>query len=636
MKTLRCFLLASGAVLLTAGHAYGAAAEASTLADLQAVPLGLMKGAKNFRLHGCVAGSPRGAGDFTFKTNAELTALGFSVADGYIVIGPKEAPTSIANGALLREVGDQVTTDMFCAASDGTTDDSAKVGAAINTWPAIRRPIVVEPNTVFGGLLFEGPSFDGLRLTVTKSYLPVTTSPIAMLAFQKAADLTLDVSCDQRNTLQIASEFYSCINLFGTTSTRVKLAAYNIRGDGLYVRGSPYGDTTDRVTNLVFDVSCYNATADGRNAVSIIDANGFRGKLESHLCGGKIGSVWMPGGIDLEPALSNEVVENGIIESRAYCDNSVSCFAAGSSVGAVRNISATIDNTCGSLQQACAYLYSTDNVSIRERAKAETKGTGIGMIFAANTNLKADAEVDGFGTGVSVSGNLISPQITVDVFGYGTTSCAAQGNASGYALGVANGTSHTGRGSVAIRARLNDTTQCPLGIVGYTNTTWNGVTLSVDANVQDTTGPTFVRPLYGFINSPASSLAGIMVASVPQMPLSRAFPTGIGNLIQRDMHFFDVPTATASGGAVTLNYARGRIGTGILSTAAGSSTTIVMTNNQCVAGRSVEATLVSNTSSGGLPSHVFVNNGDGTCSLTVTNAGITNFSGNLTYDYSVN
>lgn len=94
-------------------------------------------------------------------------------------------------------------------------------------------------------------------------------------------------------------------------------------------------------------------------------------------------------------------------------------------------------------------------------------------------------------------------------------------------------------------------------------------------------------------------------------------------------------TGTASGGAVTLSVAMGTVTSESLSTAAGSSYTLTLTNTLVKTTSAVQAQAFLGTSTVGQPTITSITPASGSVVIVVKNTGANAFSGTLTIPFQV-
>lgn len=372
----------------------------ASLSDVQRLDADAMKAAGAVRLAGCTAGSARGGGAFVYRPASELSAMGFAAPDGGIVIAPADHPGSLAAGGLLRQVRSHVTTDMECAASDGKTDDSTKVMAAIDAGALLHKPVFIAPNTVLQNVVLDGLKYPGRydHMTVTFPFALHGTQGLGGIGLVGTNDVTLSGTMDQQNTLQPQNEHIANIVLLGATNTTLHVDNLNLRGDGLYATDLK-NQTGHPSSGIRGDFNCSNRKPDGRNCASFISATDVDIKGNSVLVGGVVGGLHEPGGVDLESNVPGQVVQNLRWTGHFVCGPDAAMCVGGTGVGTYSNVVFNVDVECRITAPKlwCGNFDGFKNSTINMRKSAPASGGRaptriIGSALAGTVRTKGPAD----------------------------------------------------------------------------------------------------------------------------------------------------------------------------------------------------------------------------------------------------
>jgi hypothetical protein len=457
--------LVATAVIVALGGAAAASppSQFSTMSDLQRLTYNDMKGMAGVRLAGCDAGSPRGGGLFTYKSRDELTALGFTAPDGGVVIAPSDHSGSLAFGGLLREIGDRVTTDMECAASDRKTDDSAKVQATIDAAAALHKMAFIAPNTVFDNIVLDGVKYPGRydHLSIEFPYALHGTGGLGGIGLIATHNVRLTGTMDQQNSLQPQNEHIADISLLGAINTTLHVNNLNLRGDGLYATDL-HGRTGQPTTGIRGDLSCTNRSEDGRNCASFISATDIILQGNSVLVGGIVGGRNEPGGVDLESNMAGQLVRNFKWTGRIKCGPDATACVGSTGAGSYSNITFDIDVECdvNNPKLFCGGFNGISHGTINFRKTVTTPGNHAVTRVIGNYltgTLSSNGSADGF-----VFNQGTDNDLTLNVKNYG-----AVGSTAGAAITFNYGQSNnTFRGSIGNDGSTGQTPAYGIVLVG--------------------------------------------------------------------------------------------------------------------------------------------------------------------------
>jgi len=209
----------------------------------------------------------------------------------------------------------------FSAVCDGVANDSVAMQRLIDANKG--RKVVIDRGTpMISGVSLIGASYNGTEIHCEGGELKLAPDAggstfggawVGILfkdcKFNKA---NIKFNGNQSAMTQTREQIF-CVASAGSEDLSSDYMTFrNIQGDGLYISQSDWGVSSSPTKRMsIGKVSGVNDTDLGRNTVSVISVSGLTiGEVSSFRVGGLIGSVWQPGGINIEPDQSYHTCED--------------------------------------------------------------------------------------------------------------------------------------------------------------------------------------------------------------------------------------------------------------------------------------------------------------------------------------
>jgi hypothetical protein len=292
----------------------------------------------------------------------------------------------------------------YGAVGDGRTDDSAAITSAYAAAVAAKKCLFFPGGTYLAGapaLVISG--VDGFSLNMNGRLKRNDNSArSSMIVLSNSTNVSIGTIRTDGNAANngyggfLVDEVKQDVRLDNCTRVKIGLLdSINPAGDSLYIAGG----TGNNTTNVQIDtVSSVSTTFTGRNAVSIIKgANIQIGKILSintgHPGNGST-QLAMPSGLDIEPNISTDLVNNvqvGSLIVRSAGGGGLGVYSgAGQIITNVTIASISIEkNSSVSSQSAAANIMGVKHLSI---GSFQHKGDGVAM--GVNLDDSSDVRMD--------------------------------------------------------------------------------------------------------------------------------------------------------------------------------------------------------------------------------------------------
>ncbi|UAN53478.1 hypothetical protein KGP26_10645 [Serratia sp. JSRIV002] len=237
-----------------------------------------------------------------------------------------------------------ITASQFGVKADGT-DETDKLQLLFDTAKAIKAKAIVDAAASCHGLVldsrhneikidcYEWIKFHGDGSTQKNKPENLQTGADYCIYLNGISNPELSLKVDGNAASKIDNEQIHSIGLFGGSNINFKKLKFrNTRGDGLYITQGNGNIESAIPENVNIDfVESINEVFDGRNAVSVISVKGLNiATMVSTRHGGKVGGVYQPGGLDIEPNYFFQKCYNIAVKSyRALCAGSQGLTIAG-------------------------------------------------------------------------------------------------------------------------------------------------------------------------------------------------------------------------------------------------------------------------------------------------------------------
>lgn len=291
-----------------AGFVNGAMQYAANYAAIRALPFSKIKAVTAL---GCLSAGDGGGGgifrpDPTDTTSADNGGSILVTADGGRLKLIQSTPHRLSQ---------------FSAVCDGVANDSAAMQKLIDANKG-RKVIIDRGTPMIAGVSLIGSSYNGTEIHCEGGELKLAPDAGGStfggawigLLFKDCSFNKANIRFDGNQTaMNRTREQIFCVASAGSKDFSSDCMTFrNLQGDGIYIAQSDWsGPSATTMRMSIGKVSGVNDTDSGRNTISVISVSGLTiGEVSSYRVGGLIGSVWQPGGIDIEPDQSYHTCED--------------------------------------------------------------------------------------------------------------------------------------------------------------------------------------------------------------------------------------------------------------------------------------------------------------------------------------
>ena len=305
-----------------------------------------------------------------------------------------------------KAINHRVDVTEFGAVGDGVTDDTLAIQTALNESVSKKIPLYVPEGMTFliDGLSLQDVGYFEIHGTGLLKRKPNGSKPLVNLIRCnnfRIPELNTDgnVVNNMANGIMLNEDLHSiriaeCSDFdIGTVNDN------NPAGDSVYLKGA-----------YKFKIDTINAKADvdsGRNALSIVKAS--HGRVQK-LSGYNIGVPTMPGGLDIEPNITTDTIEDIKIYQVDIKSAGFTCCAVNNYANAiVRDIEVNgevyAENSATNAYPF--YLYNVDSFKGKITTRQHVSGSIRGAIIRGGFNLDLDLTVIGANVGVVLDGDIV-------------------------------------------------------------------------------------------------------------------------------------------------------------------------------------------------------------------------------------
>ena len=479
-----------------------------------------------------------------------------AASTGSSLVGFIQSGTGAVARTLQSKNRDIVSIYDFGAVGDGTTDDSTVVQACIDAHKG--KTITIPYGTpLVAGLLLSGATYDGTRVICTGGELKLKADAGAStfdgcwigLLVKECDRVYLDLAWNGNRAAMTDREQIFCVGIAGASNTKIpNLTIREIRGDGLYISQSSYTGTSTTPTNTeIGTVTVTNTADDGRNAVSVIAANGLTiDTIVSRKVGGTVGGALMPGGLDIEPDFGYQPCTDITIGTvQVTTAGTAGCGILGKAITndaardwncthiTIKNFDVHRTGTAGSGLAAASFVrYADSEINGTVRYTGGTKGKGVNVDYAQRVTGRVSASTVTQGFTIGTVNEVRDFEFDVRVTDYNTAGlrpCAVtRGKFTGHIYGASAASTafaiqchDEGRGAIT-QTDITYEIDAPYdgaNARAFRNEPGNSVLLDAACVVQNCS-------YYGYANPQTTIDAEIKKVNVKGLSFASAIPSG--------------------------------------------------------------------------------------------------------------
>lgn len=507
------------------------------------------------------------------------------------------------------------------------------------------KTIILPAGCQFAGVLLSGSSYNGTTIYCEGEVLLTPSAGQTNfqgawmgLILQSCSNVTLFYRGNGQRSLQPDMEFEHLVGSFGTDNLTIPyFICREIRGDGLLVSDADQLNPSTHTTNLSIGfISGYNSADDGRQLLSIVSCVGAEiGTVVSRNIGGVVNAQREPGGVDLETDRTDQRISGihfGSVEISGGQFNSGFGIFGMEVTGGQRdwNISnITVDcariTSTGGRNTGILRRFRDSTINIIGYGTSGTSSAGVDVDYCDNVDGSIASYFGGTAIGLGVNDFCNGLNVDIDVAHYTNVGVAATGLNNSYisgdvkkpgtsaAVGV-NFNSGGGRMGLAqsgVTYAVNVYQDATNPVIGYNNDVTDTITFT-SCTLQDANLSTFSTYVSAITNPSLFSGMRFMNLNVPQT------------------------SASATAGAATLHAQQGVITSESLTTAAGSSYTLTLTNVQVKTTSTVIASVSLGGATTGTPQITKITPGSGSATIVVLNsAAAAAFNGTILISFTI-